>query len=77
MGKLVAIKIEPVVEVVPSGAAAYLDSVFQGDQPWVRQLRFKNAVPGRNVLGYLHLSPEMMIRDSLPLTWEDRDGNAY
>lgn len=57
---------------VPAGAASYIDSVFQGEQPWVRQLRIRHAIAGRNVLGSVHLSPEMLMRDSLKLDWEDR-----
>ena len=59
---------------IPPESAGYLDTIFQGDQPWVRQLRIRDAIIGRNVLGCVHLSPEMMTRDRIPLIWENRDG---
>lgn len=57
---------------VQSGCGAQLVDVYQGELPWVRQLRFKHEHGGRKRVGSLHLTPSDMMRDRLALLWEDR-----
>jgi|GEM_PF-3770729 len=57
---------------VPGGCAAYLDTIFQGELPWVRQLRVRHQAWGRKVVGSAHVTPSDMLRDRLPLIWEDQ-----
>lgn len=57
---------------VASGSAVYLDTVFQGELPWVKQLRIRHQAWGHKVIGTAHITPSDMLRDRLPLIWEDQ-----
>lgn len=55
---------------VPPAHAGYLDTVFQGEQPWVRQLRVKHRAGGHKALGTAHVAPHDILKHSLRLVWE-------
>lgn len=55
---------------VPAREAVYLETVLQGELPWVRQVRVKGEICGMRRVGTAHLSPFDMVRDSVPLAWE-------
>lgn len=57
---------------IHSGFGAYLETIYQGDLPWVRQLRFKHREGSRKRVGVLHLTPSDLARKRLPLIWEAR-----
>ena len=57
---------------VPSGSGAHLLDIYQGELPWVRQLRFMQDNGGQKRVGSVHLTPSDMERDRLPLIWEGR-----
>jgi len=59
------------VEVL-AGHAAYLGTVFQGDMPWVRQVRVRHQAWGRKVVGSAHISPSDMSRERIGFTWEEQ-----
>jgi hypothetical protein len=58
---------------ISSGCGAHLVDIYQGELPWVRQLRFKHEEGGRKRVGSVHLTPSDMERDRVPLIWEGRD----
>jgi hypothetical protein len=58
---------------VSSGCGAHLVDIYQGERPWVRQLRFKHEDSGGKKVGSVHLTPSDMMRDRLPLIWEVRE----
>lgn len=58
---------------IHGGFGSYLETIYQGDLPWVRQLRFKREEDGRRLVGSLHLTPSDMTRDRLPLIWEETE----
>lgn len=58
---------------IPGGFGAYLLTIYQGDLPWVRQLRFKCEEGARRTIGTIHLTPSDMARDRLPVIWEGRE----
>ena len=57
---------------ISSGCGAHLEDIYQGELPWVRQLKFKHENDVQKRLGSVHLAPSDMARDRLPLTWEGR-----
>mgnify|MGYP000465741059 CR=1 FL=1 len=57
---------------IHGGCGAYLQTIHQGDLPWVRQLRFKHVKASQKRVGSLHLTPSDMMHDRLRLVWEDR-----
>lgn len=58
---------------ISSGCGAHLENIYQGELPWVRQLRFKHERGDLKRLGSVHLTASDMARDRLPLIWEGRD----
>ncbi len=58
--------------VIPGGCGAHLETVFQGELPWVRQLRLKHKKGRHKGVSSVHLLPSDMARDRHPLIWEDR-----
>ena len=58
---------------ISSGCGAHLADIYQGELPWVRQLRFEHEDDGQKRLGAVHLTPSDMVRDRLQLVWEGRD----
>lgn len=58
---------------ISSGCGAHLMDIYQGELPWVRQVRFKHEDNGQKRLGSVHIAPCDMMRDRLPLIWEGRD----
>lgn len=54
---------------VAPGEASYLDTIFQGEEDWIRYLRIWRG-QGRNThVGSLVLTPELLAQEALSLTW--------